>query len=454
MKRIALLWLLAAAGALAQTERDKETPSTSINTGVTIGVTVGGAFPLNGTYEASPLERVDQFVTRLMLLLRPRPEMQQDLGADAANRMTDLFARRAIRLIRTSGGELSLDLERFRLTGDFKHNPYLKNDDVLIFPPIDKDRDFISITGAVSRPIRFQYVDGDRLSDALLFAGGLKVSADSTGCAEISRLDLSGERETVIDVLFRENPELKRGDRITVRTSENERRDYRVYVSGEVNTPGSIPISRSSTTLREVVSRAGGFKPTADLARAELIRGANVFQSLLFTNEFERMLMTRMAVISSEDTLSFSIDNTLRVSRGNGIIDFARVLEDSSLEGDFIVRDNDFVFVPEMVELVYVYGQVNTPGYVQYRPGERAEYYLTRAGGVAESAKGTIYLIKGKSRSWAEIADARAAAVEPGDFLWAPKRLPRDFDYYLLRIGSVASVIAALSTVMLLILQY
>jgi hypothetical protein len=279
----------------------------------------------------------------------------------------------------------------------------------------------------------------------------LNASYDSINTGQLSRLDNTGQVESLTTVVLQDNPELRRGDRLFIRVSENEKRDFRVYVTGEVESPGAIPISKSNTTLREVIKRAGGFRPTADLSRAELVRGANVFQSLLFTAEFERMLMMRMAVFSPEDTLSFAIDNGLRVSRGNGLIDFSKVTSDSSQEGDFDMRDNDLVFVPERAELVYVYGQVSTPGYIQHRAGEPAEYYLQKAGGIAESAKGPIYLIKGKSRSWVEIDDARTAMVEPGDFLWIPRRLPRDFDYYLLRVGSVAATIAALATVILLI---
>jgi len=459
--RLLAIVLATATCAFAQTGREKEAGTNPLSTspltpGASISVTVGGSFPLNGTYEASPLERVDQFITRLMLVsgLRQQQEGQRvDLGIDAANRMTDLFARRNIRLIRTSREELRLDLERFRLTGDFKDNPYLKNDDVLIFQAIDRERDFVTVSGAVARPIRFQFVAGDRLADAILFAGGLRASTDSTYGIEIARLDVTGERVTTLPFTLDANPLLKRGDRISVLSHEDDRRDYRVYVSGEVQAPGSFPITKSSTTLREVVKRAGGFKPSADLSRAELVRGANVFQSLLFSNEFERMLMARMAVISWEDTLSFSIDNALRVSRGNGLIDFAKVMEDSSQEGDFIVRDKDFVFVPEKVDLIYVYGQVNNPGYVQFREGEMADYYLKKAGGIAESAKGTIYLIKGKSRSWAQISDARYATIEVGDFIWVPKRLPRDFDYYLVRVGSVASILAVVVSLLVLVIK-
>jgi polysaccharide biosynthesis/export protein len=454
MKRLLVVILLGVSCAFAQNDREKDQTPSTINTGAAISVTVGGAFPLNGTFEASPLERVDQFVTRVVMLARARQlssGYSPGLGEDAMDRMADPFARRNIRLKRMSGDDQVVDLERFRLTGDFKYNPYLKSDDVLVFPAIDREREFVSISGAVNKTIRFQFVPGDRLADAILFAGGLNPSYDSVSHAEISRLDTKGAHENLLRVSIADNPVLERGDRIAIRVPNSEKKDFRVFVTGEVNFPGSVPITKDSTTLREVLRRVGGFKPTADLSRAELLRGTNVYQSLLFTPEFERMLMTRMAVISWEDTLSFSIDNALRLSRGSGQIDFTKVMNDSSQEGKFLVRDMDHVFIPQKVTLVYVYGQVNNPGYIPYREGEQVAYYLEKAGGVAESAKGTIYLIKGKSRSWVEVENVHHADVEAGDFLWVPKRLPRDFDYYLLRIGSIASIIAAFATVIAVI---
>ena len=136
----------------------------------TISVTIGGNFIVNGTFPASSLERVDQFITRIY------NETKSLYFAAAKDRnmlnqfTSDLqaYARRDILLQRGNGENLKLDLEKFRLTGDFNRNPYLKNDDVIIFPSVDLNRNFIEITGAVNRterlannrivPYRFQFV--------------------------------------------------------------------------------------------------------------------------------------------------------------------------------------------------------------------------------------------------------------------------------------------------------
>lgn len=65
---------------------------------------------------------------------------------------------------RSSGEEVILDLEKFKIIWRFKNNPYLKNDDVLIFPPYDMDKNFFTINGAVNRSGKYSFVEGDELS--------------------------------------------------------------------------------------------------------------------------------------------------------------------------------------------------------------------------------------------------------------------------------------------------
>ena len=107
----------------------------------TISVTIGGNFPITGSFPAFMTERVDEFVTRmyaeavdLTLRVTTDPEIYRKLKQDLAN-----FALRGIKLKRASGEVFEIDLQKFRINGDFTNNPYLKNDDVIIFPPFNLD---------------------------------------------------------------------------------------------------------------------------------------------------------------------------------------------------------------------------------------------------------------------------------------------------------------------------
>ncbi len=348
---------------------------------------------------------------------------------------------------------MPVDLLKFQMTGDFAYNPYLKNGDVIIIPPFALDINFVSIEGAVTGPTTFQFVEGDRLSDAILFGQGLDPSYQSVTKALINRINSDGNGEQEDTVTISDNPKLFRGDRIKILADDDQRKDYKVYVDGEVIHPGTVFITRNTTTLRKVIEKAGGFKPSADLNRAEIIRGANVFRSTLFTEDFENLLMGRMSNISLEDSAAFMVDNKLRISRGNGAVDFNKVFDENSTDGAFIVKTGDYILIPEKVDLVYVFGQVNSPGYIPYLSGKDAKYYIEKAGGVGMTAKNEIYLIKGKTRNWLQIKENKANPIESGDYIWVPKKPIHHLNYYLQEIGFLATIVTGLATVILLFSQ-
>jgi len=430
-----------------------------------ISVTIGGEFIINGTVPAYSGERVDNLISRIFneYKIALYSTAQDRYSLDLIERRVNSFALRGIKLVRRNGESLLLDLQKFRLTGNFIDNPYLMNDDVLIFPALDLDRNFVEISGAVNgidktnilnpQPIKFQYIEGDKLSDAILFAGGINPAYESVKNVEISRLSYDGNEEIQLIIGIDEDFSLQPGDRIKVLADETQKRDFKVYVQGEVNRPGFHYITKNNTTLRDVILKAGGFTNRADLNRSEVIRGENVLNQPFFSREYDLMMMQRMANISLEDSSVFLIDNTLRFTRASGILNFNEVLDTASPTAKFTIKDGDYIYIPERHELLYVFGQVLKPGYIEFRTGEDYQYYVDQAGGLGKTARGDLYLIKGKTRAWIQLEEDSDYIIEPGDFIWAAKEPYRDFDYYLIRIGSVATIIGSVATVLLLFLQ-
>ncbi len=437
-------------------QSDNKITSDLLSSAPTISVTIGGNFITTGTFPASINERADAFVTRLfnqakanMLSKITDPAQIQQIENQIA-----YYPLRDITLKRASGENIKLDLLKFRLTGDFKDNPYLKNDDVLIFPQYDHNINFFAISGAVNNPNTFQFVQGDKLSDALLFAQGVNKAYENVTEAEIDRLSYNGEHMKSMKVNLSDDVPLEMGDRIVVLAQDDEKKDFVVNVIGEVNMPGKIPITKDRTTIREVINKCGGFKDDADLSKAELIRGTNVFKSLIFSDELERLRMLRMSTLIEEDTSYFDVDEMLRLMRGNGLVDFEKIAAGDSSAGNFIVRDGDVIYVPPKVNLIYIFGQINDPGYIPFKKGENYKYYISKAGGLGETASGDIYLIKGKSRAWYNVDDIKNNInIEPGDYIWISKKTPRTFWYQIERIGQLATVITGIATLVFLYYQ-
>ena len=452
---------------------DASNNSNSILAMQQISVTIGGEFIVNGSFPASSNERIDQFVTRIYnqnrLALLTTSKDQRSFNELRTE--IDEFALRGIILKHRNGQNEIIDLYAYRLTADYSENPYLSNDDVIIFPPLDWERNFIEVEGAVNKPIQFQFIEGDRLSDALLFSRGINNAFNDAHIIEITRLSYDGMSEEIFNFGIEDNPILERGDRIRVVGDETQKRDFKVLVLGEVNKPGYIYISLDQTTIKEVIQKAGGFKENADLRNSELIRnyinlntsgGTNIkfqdrkrsFSLRNLNSQTDLLMMNRMADILTEDSLSLINDNQLRNAKSIVTVDFDQVLDEKSDNSKFIVKDGDIISIPEITNLVYVFGQVMNPGYIDFEENQNYSYYIEKTGGIGNRAKDEVFLIKGKSRAWIDMTDEENEfIIESGDYIWVPKDIPRDYDYYLGRTSQIAGIIGSVATVVLLLTQ-
>lgn len=470
-KKYFIFFLFLSSAFFAQISlNENSNTSNSIMAIQKISVTLGGDFIVNGTFPASVTERLDEFITRTynqnrLALLTTTKDAQ---SLTQLREETDEYAERGILLKRKDGTQQVIDLKKYRLTADFSNNPYLLEGDVIIFPPLDYRRNFIEIEGAVNKPTQFQFIDGDDLSTALLFARGINPAFEKIERIEIIRLSYDGMNENIIEFSEQDNPKLKRGDRIRVVADETFRRDFKVLIGGEVNRPGYIYITKDQTTIKEIIEKAGGFKENADLVNAEIIRqnisarGNEQYQdrrrSFRLWGQNRRvdfLMMNRMANIETEDSLSLIYDNELRNARSLVSVNFKEVLDSSSESSKLIVKDGDIIYIPEISNLVYVFGQVMNPGYIDFREDADYIYYISQSGGTGEQAKDEIYLIKGKTRAWIDLTDDDSMyKIESGDYIWVPKDIPRNFDYYLNRTALIAGIIGSVATVVLLMTQF
>ena len=433
-----------------------------------ISVTIGGNFVVTGTFPASSTERVDQFVTRMF------NQGKEKLYATAINSVLMLqisdqlikYSFRNIKLKRVDGKELIIDIEKFRLNGDFVNNPYLKNDDVLIFPATDLVRNFFTVSGAVNNPRKFHFVDGDKLKDAIEFAGGINKAYEKITKAEINRLSYDGRDQKVETVDINSDFELQRGDRIVVVSNETMKKEFSVTVVGEVNSPGPVPITKDRTSLLEVINKVGGFTNAASLKYAKLYTGTSVNSFnvrndqlnpiLDLTNNIvmmEELRMLNMSNLVLEDTAFFKNENQLRVLMEGSTIDFTKLSDPNSEASKYLVKDRDLIIIPARNNSVYVFGQVLSSGHIPYLSGQDYQYYIEKAGGFSDLAeKNAVMVIKGVNRNWIEAE--KNVKIEEGDFIYIPKRPVRSFNSYVGQVGLYLGIVGSAATIILLLLQF
>ncbi len=439
----------------------------------TISVTIGGTFPLTGSFSALITERVDQFITRIYneAVSRSLSNAQDEEFFEKIKDDLSKYSLRGIILKRSTGEEIKLDLEKFRLYGDFNYNPYLKNDDVLIFPPYDIERNFFVIKGAVNRPGKYFFVEGDKLSDAIELAMGINPAFENVKEIFISRLSYDGQRSEIVKIQLPNDTELKRGDQIVVEANETQKRDFYVLVLGEVNRPGYVPITKSNTKLGDVIKLVKGFTENASLKRARLFRGNSITpllerqygikigDEIVNKNKelvdrivnYEQAMMFRMSNLVEEDKYYFETENQYRVLNEGSAIDFSQIENENSEINNFILEKGDVIVVPPLTRTVYVFGQVSNPGHVKFVEHEDYLYYISQAGGVGEYAEDEIMIIKGDSRNW--IPATTKIQIDDGDFIFVPKQRIKSFQTTITEWGGYFSIIGSIATILLLIFQ-
>ena len=476
MKKINTLCLIIFTSTFVygQIPDNNQTSTDNLLNTTPISVTVGGDFPVTGSFPAYVSERVDQFITRLYLNAKEqsvRVSNEPRIISEIEEKLKD-YSLRGIKLIRNSGETIHIDLLRFRVTGDFKYNPYLKNDDVLIFPSVKYERNFFTVLGAVNKPGIFFYVEGDSLKDAIELAMGVNDAYKNTGKITVSRLNYEGDHMQTDTLDINANIKINRGDQIKVLAPENLRKNYFVQIYGEVKQPGTYPITKNNTKLYDIIKSAGGFTEDASLRRAKIYSKNSLF---MFLNEIygtdlskqpdledprirntilnlETALMFRMSNVYPDDTTYFFLENQLRVLTEGSSFNFSRVEDTSSDISNYILNDREVIIIPAKQYSVYVFGQVSNPGYVPLSIGKDYKYYINEAGGMGDLAEeDDIMVIKGGSRKWISPID-NDVEVQEGDYIYVPKTQLRTFRSYAAEYGIYVQILSSIATVILLVI--
>ncbi len=403
-------------------------------------VTVTGYVLNEGKYKARSIDRVSNAV---MLAFMPVDSLQMLRRATAI----DSVNFRKI-ILKRDGKVVNVDLRKYFATGEDRYNPYLLEGDWIVVQRRDPNS-FIAIYGAVNKPGVYEFVEGDKLSDIVKIAGGTVESADLEN-VQILRLNEEGKLREKINVNLKkilngegQDIDLEIGDRIFIPEKRTLKQNYKVTVLGEVTNPGTYPISRNGTMLSEILNEV---KPTrySDLRNAIVIKESNNNAVAEKIDSLFPLLFLKNFGFPSSDSIYFVYEVDAIKNLKFRSIDFSKVF---SGEEDYELQDGDLIYIPPRYDFVYVFGQVNNPGFVPYEAGKSYKDYILKAGGFSQLARrGDIKIIKRKTYTW---YDADKTKIEPGDFIFVPKKIVREPIYYwnlakdiILTVGAIASTVA------------
>lgn len=310
--------------------------------------------------------------------------------------------------IKSRTGETRMaDLEAFRLGGFLDDNPFLQDGDVILLTNRTRFEPRISITGGVPRQILFDYRMDDNLTKLFRIAGGYRFDADTTHFI-INRIE--GNRVTQIRVegSIPQNSDypLRANDRIVIPVLPDSYVMQAATIKGEIGMPGTYPIIRNRTTLRQIIETSGGMKSTA------------LTQGIIVERRIPRILPEQgdlFARTSDQYTEGFEYLDTERQLSSFIFLDVR-----NSESYDFVIMDQDIITIPKDETTVYVFGQVNRTGYYVHKPGQSVNQYLENAGGFGLAAEESrIFVIKSGSYIW---LTPEQTTVESGDMIFVDRK--------------------------------
>jgi len=346
-------------------------------------VNVSGAVAVPGRKVVTAVGRLDDAVMQAMAMDSVVPLTRPGTAP----------ALRSVRIERRGSGDRTYDLLRYRRAGDLDANPRLQDGDNVVVAVFDSLSGSVRIAGDVAFPGLYEWRPGDRMADLMAVADG----APRTVEARTVRVG-STEPVPLADVLAGRlvSPSIRPGTEIYVEGV----RDYgAVQVTGEVRFPGAYRIEQSRTTLRDVMARAGGLRPTA------LTRAAYVIRTL----NGERNQAVRAAATPGD------LPYVERAALADQAWQNRVVLTADALGGgpgaDLPLFNGDQIVVPRDEGTVLVVGAVARPGYVPVQPQGHVSDYLAAVGGTRRDARETYVVLAGTQQ--ARKADNQA--VQSGD---------------------------------------
>ncbi len=397
-------------------------------------VTFPGTYTLPASYSVSTAIKVanqtnvsDNISNQEMPNLLKLQEKQRDIDrlfSESGLSATSSYKVRNITVLHRDGTSSIADLEKAIAADNAEFDPFIREGDVINVPFEKSQFAKISVSGEVNRPITLVYKPGDKISLLLGFGYGLTENADRNNIVYIdpNNNQNSNRRKIKVDdkdKYIGEDFDVSPGGIIIVNSKPviNTSNHGIVSIKGAVNSPGIYTIISGQTKIKDIIETAGGLTDKAYLPLANIIRRDKKASAY---NNNRRLLNEKFQYsdLTLDDTTRFILNIDLK--QPYVACNFIDLFENDSDEFNVVLQDGDVINIPENPNRVYVFGQVNNPGFIDFVPGKSMEWYIQRAGGYAEGAEASrSRIIRGNTRVWVESRDG--VYVYDGDEIYVPR---------------------------------
>jgi protein involved in polysaccharide export with SLBB domain len=272
----------------------------------------------------------------------------------AAGGPTDIGTLRNIQLRRNGKVIKTFDVYAYLQNPGSDDDFFLQDNDYLVVGTVGK---LVSITGAVKRPMTYELLPNEELTQLIKYTGGLNANAMASR-SQVQRYISKNQRLLPVNLdslaQLKLDFALQNGDAVTI-GRVNDDLENRVEVKGPVYFPGVFPIVLGDR-VSDLILKAGGLREQILLKRAYLVR----------TEKDE----TRKYIPLNVETL----------------------VRNSSDEGNVVLQKNDVLLLYSEAEFldkftVNINGEVKNPVTLAYKEGLTLGDVLVLAGGIKISAE-------------------------------------------------------------------
>jgi len=377
----------------------------------------------------------------------------------AAGGISEFGSYREINLIRNNKIIESLDVYDLLINGQYNLKKRLRSGDVVF---VEARKSIVTIDGAVYRPAKYEVHDEQNLDSVINFANGIKRTAD------LQNVSL----ERILDGKLKSIPIVNKSQFKTITALDGDLIYIREYpyreakILGAVIKPGTYIMSENET-IKDLVDKAGGYTKNSYLYGAVYIN-EDAKQINKRANDILYQEFLDNIIALSQQNMSQNFDLTpivqltkeIRETDDNGrvIID----LKDEVSLAAYSVKEDDYLFIPEINNVVYVYGETSSEGAVMYSENKNVEYFVEKSGGYKRFAdKQSIYILhpNGESQLYTakrnifESSPKSSITIMPGSIIFVPRELDESTpkrlaaQAYVSILGNLGIALASLSSI-------
>jgi len=339
-----------------------------------------------------------------------------------------------------------------------------REDSVVIASIFDlKDQYYVSILGEIRNPGYYDYRDSLTLKDVILEAGGFTDAAfpERIEVARLIKRDTLTKQDVRASMIIEvrgmddlstpeKNISLQPSDLISIRRKPGYLAFQTITVSGELQYPGPYVLEKREERVSDLIKRAGGFTPEADIEGA-YIRRYNLEDK---TSQVQEQTITNIQQQLSDSTNL--VQQSFKKQYDQIPLNIAKLLAKPNSPEDVVLVSGDELIVPKYNAQVKISGSVLFPTQIPFNEKYGLRDYISSAGGVSENGKrNKIYVVyaNGKAASTHGFLFFKSfPEVKPGAEVIVPSKEEKQKLTTTEFIG-ISSALASLAGVVIAILR-